>query len=213
MIEYIKILKNQEMRGKKGQNMKKYEEEKYRFENIKDRIYPWVRGELPTPYAVNGKHISEKDTPVVSFIGGLGIIFVIKRDEDVFEVLKDHMLMPECDVEALYYASCENLVRDVEFVIGNTWYGGFAILADGWHEASALCFKHIWQVCVDKLKDDLVIMAPTRETVLFAPASQKEAVRKMTEHGRQAYAQAKDKISEDLMVFSKDRKELMLYKE
>ncbi len=167
--------------------MKKYEEEKYRFENIKERIYPWIRRELGTPYALNGKHITEKDTPVVSFIGDLRIIFVIKRDEDVYEVLKDNMLPPDCDVEALYYTACENLVRDVEFVIANTWYGGFAILADGWHEASSLCFKHIWQVCVDKLKDDLVIMAPTRETVLFAPASQKEAVRKMTEHGRQSY--------------------------
>ena len=187
--------------------MKRYEEEKYRFENIKAQIYPWVRKELGD--------ISEKDAPVVSFINDLRIIFVIKRGEDVFEVLKDDMLLPDCDVEALYYASCENLVRDVEFVIANTWYGGFAILADGWHEASSLCFKHIWQVCVDKLKDDLVIMAPTRETVLFAPASQKKVVGKLMEHGEQAYEQAesKDKISKGLMVFSKDRKELRTYEE
>lgn len=187
--------------------MKKYEEEQYRFEDIRDKIYPWVRKELGD--------ISEKDSPVVSFIKDLRIIFVIKRDEDVFEVLKDDMLPPDCDVEALYYASCENLVRDVEFVIANTWYGGFAMLADGWHEASSLCFKHIWQVCVDKLKDDLVIMAPTKETVVFAPASQKKIVEKMTEHGKQAYAQAKDgdKISNELMLFSKDRKELTAYEE
>ena len=132
--------------------MKKYEEEKYRFENIKERIYPWIRRELGTPYALNGKHITEKDTPVVSFIGDLRIILVIKGDED-------------------------------------------------------------WQVCVDKLKDDLVIMVPTRETVLFAPASQKEAVRKMTEHGRQSYEQDNDKISHGLMLFSKDRKELSVWKE
>ena len=92
--------------------MKKYEEEKYQYENIKDQIYPWVRKELGD--------ISEKDTPIVSFIGDLRIIFVIKRDEEVFEILKDDMLRPGCEVEALYYASCENLVRDVEFVIANT---------------------------------------------------------------------------------------------
>lgn len=142
--------------------MRKYEENRYILEEIKDQIYPWVKGELADTKALNGKYISEKDTPVVSFISGLRIIFVIKRGEDVYEVLKDNMLPPDCDVEALYYTACENLVRDVEFVIANTWYGGFAILADGWHEASSLCFKHIWQVCVDKLKDDLVIMAPTR---------------------------------------------------
>ena len=185
--------------------MNRYDEEEYKLENIRERIYPWVRKDLG--------EISEKDAPVVAFINDLRIIFVIKREEEVFEILMDDMLPPDCDVEALYYASCENLVRDVEFVIANTWYGGFAMLADGWHEASSLCFKHIWQVCVDKLEDDLVIMAPTRETVLFAPASQNMVVDKMTEHGTQAYRQARDidKISTGLMLFSKDRKELGAY--
>ena len=193
--------------------MRKYEENRYILEEIKDQIYPWVKGELADTKALNGKYISVKDTPVVSFISGLRIIFVIKRGEDVYEVLKDNMLPPDCDVEALYYTACENLVRDVEFVIANTWYGGFAILADGWHEASSLCFKHIWQVCVDKLKDDLVIMAPTRETVLFAPASNEKAVAKLKEHGEQAFEQMKDRISTRLMLFTKDRKELTEYED
>ena len=193
--------------------MRKYEENRYILEEIKDQIYPWVKGELADTRALNGKYISEKDTPVVSFIRGLRIIFVIKRGEDVYEVLKDNMLPPDCDVESLYYTACENLVRDVEFVIANTWYGGFAILADGWHEASSLCFKHIWQVCVDKLKDDLVIMAPTRETVLFAPASNEKAVAKLIEHGEQTFEQTKDRISTRLMLFTKDRKELTEYED
>ena len=83
--------------------MKKYEEDRYLFENIKDRIYPWVKKELTDPKALNGKGISEKNTPVVSFIGGLSIIFVIKRNDDVYEILRDNMLPPDCDVEALYY--------------------------------------------------------------------------------------------------------------
>ncbi len=193
--------------------MRKYEENRYILEEIKDQIYPWVKGELADTKALNRKYISEKDTPVVSFISGLRIIFVIKWGEDVYEVLKDNMLPPDCDVEALYYTACENLVRDVEFVIANTWYGGLAILADGWHEASSLCFKHIWQVCVDKLKDDLVIMAPTRETVLFAPASNEKAVAKLKEHGEQTFEQTKDRISTRLMLFTKDRKELIEYED
>ena len=123
------------------------------------------------------------------------------------------MLPPDCDIEELYHASCENLIRDVEFVIANTWYGGFGIIADGHHEASALCFKHIWQVCVDKLKDDLVIMVPAKDTILFAPASQKMVVEKMVEHGENAYEQSKDKVSKTLMRFSKERKELTAYED
>ena len=35
--------------------MKKYEEEKYRMENIEDKIYPWVKEELRDSHALNGK--------------------------------------------------------------------------------------------------------------------------------------------------------------
>lgn len=193
--------------------MKKYEEEHYRYEKIQDKIYPWIKEELIDIHALNGKHISEKDTPVVSFIGGLKIIFVIKREEDVYEVVKDNMLPPQCDMEALYQKACENLVRDVEFVIANTWYGGFGILADGHHEASSLCFKHIWQVCTDKLKDDMRIMVPAKDTVLFAPASNEGAVEKMREHARGAYEQSADRISMKQFLFSQEGKELTVYED
>ena len=64
--------------------MKKYEEEKYKFENIKDKIYPWVKEELVDSQALNGKHFSEKDAPVVVFLEEIKIIFVIRRGESVF---------------------------------------------------------------------------------------------------------------------------------
>lgn len=193
--------------------MKKYEEEHYRYERIQDKIYPWIKEELIDLHALNGKHISENDTPVVSFVGSLKIIFVIKREEDVYEVLKDNMLPPGCNIEALYQKACENLVRDVEFVIANTWYGGFGILADGHNEASSLCFKHIWQVCADKLKDDILIMAPAKDTVLFAPASNQDAVEKMKEHARGAYEQSADRISVKQFLFSQEGKELTVYED
>ena len=191
--------------------MEKYEEHHYKSETIEDQVYPWIKNELTDTQALNGKHFSEKDAPVVVFLGELKIIFVIKRNADVFEVLKDSMLPPGCDIEDVYRKACENLVRDVEFVIGNTWYGAFAVLADGHHEASALCLKHIWQVCVDKLKDDLIIIAPAKDTVLFAPAGQPEVVKKMEDHAKMAYDQSEDQISLEKLRFLADRRELVIY--
>lgn len=191
--------------------MEKYEEPHYKWETIEDQVYPWIKNELTDTQALNGKHFSEKDAPVVVFLGELKIIFVIKRNADVFEVLKDSMLPPGCDIEDVYRKACENLVRDVEFVIGNTWYGAFAVLADGHHEASALCLKHIWQVCVDKLKDDLIIIAPAKDTVLFAPAGQLEVVKKMEDHAKMAYDQSEDQISLEKLRFLADRRELVIY--
>lgn len=191
--------------------MYKYEEEHYRFDNIKDKIYPWVRQRLYDHSALNGKNLSEKEIPVIRFVGDLHILFAVQRGEETYEILKDQMLPPDFDVLELYHIACENLVRDVEFVIGNTWYGGFGILADGIHEASSLCFKHIWQVCVDKLKDDLVLAVPSKDTVLFVPASDGKAVEKLKEHAEGAYNMEKDPISKRLFLFSQSRKELTDY--
>ena len=44
--------------------MKKYEEEHYQFENIKEHIYPWIRKELKDKHALNGKNLSEEGSPV-----------------------------------------------------------------------------------------------------------------------------------------------------
>ena len=191
--------------------MRKYEEKHYFFENIKDRIYPWVKQSLVDHEALNGKFISEKDTPMVAFVGDLFIVFVIRRGEDSYEIIKDNMLPPECDIEELYHIACQNLVRDVEFVISQTMYGGFGIIADGHHEASSLCFRHIWSVCADKLNDDILIMVPAKDTVLFVPASQENLVNKMIDFAKQAYDRNLDKISTELFIFTKEGKELLAY--
>jgi hypothetical protein len=111
----------------------------------------------------------------------------------------------------LYQIACQNLVRDVRFVISNTMYGGFGILADGHHEASSLCFKHIWSVCADKIGEDLVIMAPAKDMVLFVPASNQKGIESMREFGNEAFERNKDKISKKLLLFKKDEKELVVY--
>lgn len=191
--------------------MYKYEEERYLFQNIKHKIYPWVKEQLIDHKALNGKFISPKDTPIISFVGDLMIIFVIERGEDTFEILKDNMLPPEISIEEVYHIACENLARDVKFVISNTMYGGFGILADGHHEASSLCFKHIWSMCVDKLGEDVIIMVPAKDMVLFVPASEQEQLKAMYDYGTEAYSRNRDHISTKLFRFTKEEKELREY--
>lgn len=189
--------------------MKKYEEEHYLFENIKNHIYPWIKESLTDHKALNGKFISEKDTPIVSFVGDLMIVFVIERGEDTYEILKDNMLPPDADIEEIYQTACENLAKNVKFVISNTLYGGFGIIADGHHEASSLCFKQIWSMCADKLEDDLVIMVPAKDMVLFVPAGNQEQLEAMVAYGTEAYERNLDKISKKLLRFTREGKELI----
>lgn len=191
--------------------MRKYEEERYLFENIKHKIYPWVKETLVDYQALNGKYISPNDTPIISFVGDLMIIFVIERGEDTYEIIKDNMLPPDINIEELYQTACENLAKNVKFVISNTMYGGFGILADGHHEASSLCFKHIWSMCVDKLQEDIIIMAPAKAMVLFVPAGNQKLLDDMYAYGLEAYNRNKDKISTKLLRFTKREKELVVY--
>lgn len=193
--------------------MKKYEEEHYRFEKIKDSIYPWIKESLTDHQALNGKYISPKDTPIISFVGDLMIVFVIQRGEDIFEILKDNMLPPEISVEEVYQIACTNLAKNISYVISNTLYGGFGILADGHHEASSLCLKHIWNVCVEKLNDDLVIMVPSKDMVLFTTASDQERIHHMKQYGLEAYQRNRDHISKQLYCFKQKERELVVFQE
>lgn len=201
------------MQIKDGNQMKKYEEEHYLLENIREHIYPWVKESLVDHQALNGKYISEKDTPLISFVGDLMVILVIDRGDDAYEIVKDNMLPPDCDIEQLYYTACENLARDIKFVISHTLYGGFGILADGHHEASSLCLQYIWNMCAEKLNDDIVIMAPAKDMVLFAPAGSQNLIDGMKLYGEEAFERNKDKVSRQLLIFRREGKELAVYEE
>lgn len=191
--------------------MKKYEEEHYLYEKIKDKIYPVIRNHFYDRDALNGKQLSGKDTTAVQFAGDMLILFAIQRGEESYEILKDAMLPPEISVEELFETACVNLARDVEFVIGNTWYSAYAIIAEGKYESSALCLKHIWKVCVEKLKEDLVICVPARDTVFFAPVSQTRVVEKMKEDCRKAYEGTQYPVSRILLQYSMKEGKLTVY--
>lgn len=193
--------------------MRKYEEEKYRLDKIREKIYPWIKGELIDYQVINGKEISEQDTPLITFLGDLHVVLVINRGNDTYEIIRDNMLPPNCDIEELYHIACANLARDVKFVISQTLYGGFGILADGYHEASSLCFQQIWKMCAEKLEDDLLIMVPAKDTVVFLPLRDKEKLSYMKEYAKQAYERNRDKISLQIFRFSQTRKELTVYEE
>ena len=63
--------------------MEKYEEPHYKVGNDRRSDLSLDQNELTDTQALNGKHFSEKDAPVVVFLGELKIIFVIKRNADV----------------------------------------------------------------------------------------------------------------------------------
>lgn len=189
-----------------GSRMKKSDFEKYRR-----KIYPWVREIPENEKEWEKEEYSCDDTPLLSFVEGLMTVFVVQNGEDSYEILKDNMVPEGVTTEEIYRIACENLVRDVEFVFSNTLFGGFGIIADGIHEASALCLRHIWEVCTGKLQDDVLIMAPSRDLILFAPKSDKKIAQAMFRFGEQGWEQSSYKVTKKVFQYSRDRKELTIY--
>lgn len=181
------------------------------FEKYRTRIYPWVREIPENEKEWEKEEYSCDDTPLLSFVEGLMTVFVVKDGEESYKILKDTMVPEGITVEELYKTACENLARDVEFVFSNTLFGGFGILADGIHEASALCLRHIWDVCTEKLQDDVVIMVPSRDLILFAPESDEKIVKAMLQFGEQGWEQSMHKVTRKVFQYSRDRKELTIY--
>lgn len=183
------------------------------FEEFRSKIYPWIR-EIPSDEkGWEQEGYSCDDTPLLSFVDGMMTVFAVRVGEDAYEILRDDMVPDGMATEEIYQIACANLARDVEFVFSNTLYGGFGVIADGIHEASALCLRHIWDICTEKLQDDVVIMVPSRDLVLFAPKSDKKSVEAMFRFGEQGWEQSEYKVTRKIFQYSGKRKELTVYEE
>lgn len=181
------------------------------FETYRLRIYPWVREIPEDEEGWRREGYSPEDTPLLSFVDGLMTVFVVHQGEDSYEILKDSMVPDGVSTEMLYQTACENLARDVEFVFSNTLFGGFGVIADGIHEASALCLRHIWETCTQKLEDDVLILVPARDMLLFAPQSDERAVRSMIQFAEQGWMQSRCRVTKKQYRYSRERKELTIY--
>lgn len=181
------------------------------FESYKTKIYPWIKEIPKNEKEWEQESYSSEDTPLLSFVEGMMAVFVIQNGEDSYEILKDPMVPAGVSTEEIFRLACENLVRDVEFVFSNTLFGGFGVIADGIHEASALCLRHIWEVCTEKLQDDVLIMVPSRDLILFAPKGDEQAVQGMIRFGEQGWEQSTHRVSRKIFQYSRERKELTLY--
>lgn len=136
--------------------------------------------------------------PVVQFLEGLDVIFV-KKTKKGYQIVENDMLPIEYDGLELYHGAIANLAEVVDYVVAQTPYGGFAIIADDEFEASAILFKQIWQMCSEKLNADIFMMLPTKNTLIFVPQGNDILLKQMKNHAQEAYQSSEDKIS--LQVF------------
>lgn len=145
--------------------------------------------------------ITNNNTPMVMYWDKYIMIFM----QDVgstYAVLSYDNLPQDYTVEQLHEKAFSNLIRDVQYRYEETIESGvFGVLAGGDFEAEALCLN-IWNELCEMMNDDLLIAAPTKDMVLFVPASSKKKFRKMSKFAKKIYDDNLSSSPE--LIFTKD---------
>lgn len=150
-----------------------------RFDEIKNRIYPWIKVTYPSNEDSGQENtitLKDNEQPVYKeWLGDLRIFYVVDEG-NLFIVLNQKHLPENITVDELHEIALSNLERDVEFKFHQTDFGAWGITAGGDHETGALCIAGVWEWCSDQLKDDLIVSVPAKDLVLMVPASDNEKV-------------------------------------
>ena len=118
-----------------------------------------------------------------SFIG----MFV--QDNDTVLTYITYDMLPEgTDVMKLQEKAFENLARDIQYrSCDSTEKGICGIVAGGNFEAESLLINSIWKEISEELGDDLMIVIPTKDVVLYTAAGNKECCGRILEMARDTY--------------------------
>jgi len=179
------------------------------WEDIKDKVYPWVKTIFTEGGAEGGKEI-EVDLPMIKFLGDLGIFFVHDKG-DSFEFVQRAALPAGMTEEELYEISCQNLARDIDFELTPTNYGGYGILAGGDHEAGSLCLGFIWDYCAESIGEDLIVAVPAKDMVLMVGRSQTAELEEMKKLSSHILANGERTLTGQLLLYEKEARKFSLY--
>lgn len=179
------------------------------FDEIKDKIYPWIKKMINSESNDNQKEITV-DIPEKSFLADLFIIFVVDSG-DCFNVLQRSQMPEKMSEEELYELAVNNLANNIRFTLQPTNYGGYGIIADGNHEAGALCLNYLWEFCAEQIGENLIIAVPSKDMVLMVGQSQIEELNKMKILSSDIVRSGNKTLTEHLFLYSVEQRKFTVY--
>ena len=177
-----------------------------------DAVFPWLKQALPLETAPGepGSEVYEADLPSLDFLGDLRIMFAIDRDGH-YKLLQRHDMPPGMSEAELLALAKKNLGEQVQFDLTGTSYGGYGILADGDHEANALCLDFIWDAIAGQIKKDLVVAVPARDCLFMADAADPEQIAAMVAIAADVFANSDRVLTDTLFLFEAESKTFTVY--
>lgn len=171
-----------------------------------DKIYPWIKqvenaktGGLINVIANDGTQITVS-LPWHFWMGDLGVFYVVD-DGESFQMVQTAMLPEGMDEAVLFERACENLLRDIEFRICGTNWGGAGIICGGNFEAASLCCPGIWAFVAQQYQEDFIVAVPARDVVILAPASDPDRVHNLKVTANQILSGGAHTLSSKLFYY------------
>jgi uncharacterized protein YtpQ (UPF0354 family) len=143
------------------------------FDEIKDKIYPWIKvvyePNEEVPNSTQEIELKDEEQPIMqNWLGNLAIFYAVDEG-DHFSLILKRDLPKNMTSEELHDISTTNLDRDIEFRFNETGFGGHGLIAGGDHEAGSLTLTGIWEWCADQIQDNLIVAIPAKDLIMMVP--------------------------------------------
>ena len=110
------------------------------------------------------------------FLGDMVLVYAIDYPSHVASVTQAHLDTSQLSEIRLKEKADLNLSRLLENIQIHQQNSAFMVVVDGFYESSTILDRTLWTDISRQLEDDVVMVVPARDLVLFTPASNTEGV-------------------------------------
>lgn len=174
-----------------------------------NKIYPWIKQVEAVQKDTGLIHCTAGDgtevevfLPWHALMGDLGVFYVLDDDGESFEMVQTSMLPDGMEESELFHLACDNLLRDVEFQLCGTNWGGLGIVCGGNFEASSLCCPGIWNFVAQHCQEDFMVAVPARDVVIMAPVGDSDRVQNLKVTANRIFSGGDHTLSDKLFYYS-----------
>jgi uncharacterized protein YtpQ (UPF0354 family) len=180
------------------------------FEKISSIIYPVIKVQVTETNERQEISMTGENVPIYKkLVGDLMCFYGIDR-ETYFELITKKQLPKEITVEILDSIARENLLNATEgkIQIHKTDFNGYGLTCGGEYEAALMTLPEIWSIINEKLGENVVFAAPSKDLIMFVSADSKEnieSLRKVIEEVQTSGAKLLSKLT---FIYSRGKIEI-----
>ena len=177
------------------------------FDEIKDKIYPWIKvvyePDEEVPNSTQEIELKDEEQPIMqNWLGNLAIFYAVDEGEQ-FSLMLKRDLPQNISIGELHDIATTNLDRDVEFTFNETGFGGYGLIAGGDHETGSLTLTGIWEWCADQIKDNLIVAVPAKDLIMMVPENDKVKINSLKNFVTEIFKEGERLLTKQLYRFDK----------